>query len=62
MNITSLVLSFITMLIHMVIGEYNYLKRLELTTTSLHSNISVFKERENKLLSKAEEIISKFLL
>ncbi|ENK0839693.1 LemA family protein [Clostridium botulinum] len=34
---------------------------MELTTASLYSNISIYKGREKKLLSKAEEIISSFL-
>lgn len=56
------VLSLLTMIIYELIVEFNYLKRLELTTDSLLSNISVYKERERKLLSKAEEIITRFLL
>jgi LemA protein len=53
--------SLITMIAYQLIAEYNYLKRLELTTASLHSNISVFKDRESKLLSKAENFVLKFL-
>lgn len=49
------------MIIYEVVAEYNYLKKLELTTASLYSNISIYKGREKKLLSKAEEIISGFL-
>ncbi|EJE7234415.1 LemA family protein [Clostridium botulinum] len=55
------ILSLVTMIIYEVVAEYNYLKKLELTTASLYSNISIYKGREKKLLSKAEEIISGFL-
>lgn len=60
LGILAAVLSLITMILYFIIGDYNYLKRLELTTNSLLSNISIYKEREKKLLSKAEEIILKF--
>ncbi len=54
-------LSLATMITYQITAEYNYLKRLELTTASLYSNISVFKDRESKLLSKAEKFVLKFL-
>lgn len=57
----SVLLSLITMIFYMIISEHNYIKRLDLATESLCSNISVFKKRESKLLSKAEQIISTFL-
>ncbi|WP_053954997.1 LemA family protein [Inediibacterium massiliense] len=57
----SLILSLITMIIYTVGSEFNYLKKLELTTTALYSNISIYKKRESQLIAKAEEIISKFL-
>ncbi len=52
--------SLLTMIIFELVSEFNYLKKLELTSASLKSNISVYKERERKLLSKAEEIVFKF--
>ena len=55
------ILSLITMIIYEILAEYNYLKRLELITASLYSNISNYKERESKLLSKAEQFILEFL-
>ncbi|AFS79706.1 LemA family protein [Gottschalkia acidurici 9a] len=57
----SIMFSLITMLAYIIISEFNYLKKLELTTNALHSNISIYKKREKDLLSKAEEIITKFL-
>ena len=57
----SIILSLITMIIYTVVSEFNYLKKLELTTGALHSNISIYKKREKDLLSKAEGIITKFL-
>lgn len=54
-------LSLATMIIYSIIAEYNYLKRLELTTSSLYNNISIYKQRERKLLSKAEKFILEFL-
>ncbi len=54
--------ALLTMVSYIIGSDYNYLKRLELTTGSLLSNISVYKQREKQLLSKAEKIISKFLL
>ncbi|EPY6472994.1 LemA family protein [Clostridium sporogenes] len=59
--IITFILSFLTMIIYQIIAEYNYLKRLQLTTASLYNNISIYEGREKKLLSKAEEIISNFL-
>jgi LemA protein len=59
--ILALVLSLLTMVIYSIASEYNYLKRLEFTTNSLLSNITAFKKREKKLISKAEEVIIKFL-
>lgn len=53
--------SVLTMVIYMVFSEFNYLKRLELQSKSLISNISVFKKREQKLLQKTEAIVFKFL-
>lgn len=58
----SVILSFVSMSIYLVVSEYHYLKNLEVTTTSLRSNISIYKEREYKLLSKAEEFIRKYLV
>lgn len=60
-SMLAVILSLATMIIYQIITEYNYLKRLDLTTISLHSNISVYKERERKLLLKAEQFIMKFL-
>ncbi|SFB36924.1 LemA family protein [Clostridium frigidicarnis] len=54
------ILSLITTITYELISEYNYLKRLELTTTSLYSNISLYKEREKNLLSKAEKFVLEF--
>jgi LemA protein len=54
-------LSVLTMVIYSIVSEYNYLKRLEFTASSLLSNITIYKKREKKLVSKAEEVIAKFL-
>lgn len=60
-GLISLILSLVTMIIYSIISEFNYLKRLELTTQSLLSNITIFKKREKKLLSKADAVIHNFL-
>lgn len=57
----SLILSFTTMIIYTIISDYNYIKRLEITTNSLFSNISIYKKREKGLLIKSQEVISQFL-
>lgn len=57
----SLILSFVTMVIYTIISDYNYLKRIEITTSSLYSNISVYKKRQNDLLLKSQDVISQFL-
>lgn len=59
--ILALVLSLLTIVIYSITSEFNYLKRLKFTTSSLLSNITVYKKREKKLVSKAEEVIVKFL-
>lgn len=58
----SLILSFLSMIIYTIISDYNYLKRLEITTNSLYSNISIYKKREKQLLIKSQEVISQFLV
>ncbi|WP_028777276.1 LemA family protein [Shimazuella kribbensis] len=59
--ILALVLSLLTMVIYSLTSEFNYLKQLEFTMSSLLSNITVYKKREKELASKAEEVIVKFL-
>lgn len=56
----AVILSFLTMILYQIICEFNYLKRLELTTKTLHSNISIYKKREIKLIEKAEKVIVEF--
>lgn len=60
LGILAFFLSLVTMIIYSILSEFNYLKRLEQTTKALLSNITVFKKREKKLLSKAEEVIYNF--
>ncbi|SHF02407.1 LemA protein [Seinonella peptonophila] len=60
-GILALVLSVLTMVVYSIISEFNYLKQLKFATSSLLSNISAFHKREQKLISKAEEVIATFL-
>ncbi|MBR0596916.1 LemA family protein [Sinanaerobacter chloroacetimidivorans] len=57
----SMILSFFTMVIYSIFSDFNYLKRLQLTTSALYNNMSFYKKREKELLTKSEGIISKFL-
>ncbi len=57
----SMIFSLVTMIFYMIISEFNYIKKLEITVKALYSNISIYKKHENELISKAEKIVSKFL-
>lgn len=58
--IISFILALISIIVYEVLREYYYLKRLELTISSIYSNINIYKERESKLLLKIKNSHSKF--
>lgn len=59
--ILTLVLFLPIMVIYSITSEFNYLKQLVFATTSLRSNITVYKKREKKLISKRKKLLFNFL-
>ncbi|WML34341.1 LemA family protein [Clostridium sp. OS1-26] len=53
-GIISFILALISIIVYEILREYYYLKRLELTISSIYSNINIYKERESKLLLKVK--------